>query len=139
MDACNGQGKQTDGVIPVTHRLASLLFFSGGDRVAREFAEAFYHSAAWKRAKRLAMQLHYGVCEKCGRPAKIVHHKIWLTPDNITDHDIALGLDNLMVLCADCHNRIHAKDSSVREGLEFDGAGQLVKMQAPLFKSAGRF
>lgn len=101
--------------------------------MAREFAAAFYHSAAWKKAQRLAMQLHYGVCVKCGRPGKIVHHKIWLTLENITDPSIALGQDNLMVLCTDCHNRIHAKESSVREGLEFDGSGQLVKMQPPLF------
>lgn len=101
--------------------------------MSREFAEAFYHSAAWLQARRLAMELHYGVCERCGRPAKIVHHKIHLTPVNISDPDISLGQDNLMVLCIDCHNRIHAKDSSVREGLEFDGTGQLVKMQAPLF------
>lgn len=107
--------------------------------MAREFAEAFYHSAAWKQAQRLAMQLHYGVCEKCGRPGKIVHHKIWLTPENIGNLDIALGQANLMVLCADCHNRIHAKESSVRQGLEFDGKGQLVKMQAPLFESVGGF
>lgn len=107
--------------------------------MAREFAQAFYHSAAWKRAQRLAMQLHYGVCERCGRPGKIVHHKIWLTPDNITDQNIALGQDNLMVLCIDCHNRIHAESSSVREGLEFDGTGQLMKMQAPLLKSSSSF
>lgn len=109
------------------------------ESMAREFAEAFYHSAAWKQAQKLAMQLHYGVCEKCGRPAKIIHHKIWLTPDNITDQDIALGQDNLMALCLDCHNRIHAKQSSIREGLEFDGAGQLVKMQSPPFENAGGF
>ena len=107
--------------------------------MARDFAEAFYHSAAWKKAQKLAMQLHYGVCEKCGRPAKIIHHKIWLTPENIGNQDIALGQDNLMALCIDCHNRIHAKAASVREGLEFDGSGQLVRMQSPPFKNVERF
>jgi len=106
--------------------------------VAREFAVAFYHSAAWKKAQRLAMQLHYGICERCGRPAKIVHHKIHLTPQNIVDQNIALGQDNLMTLCVDCHNRIHAKNPSVREGLEFDGAGQLVEMHSlPPIKNEG--
>ena len=116
-----------------------MLRIEEGEQVAREFAEAFYHSSAWKQAQRLAMQLHYGVCEKCGRPAKIIHHKIWLTPENINNQDIALGQDNLMALCIDCHNRIHAKAASVREGLEFDGSGQLVRMQSPPFKNVERF
>lgn len=103
--------------------------------MAREFAEAFYHSAAWKKAKRLAMQLNCGICERCGRPAKIVHHRTALTPEKIGNQKIALGQENLMTLCVDCHNRIHAKDSSLIEGLEFDGRGQLVKMHPPLFKT----
>lgn len=40
-------------------------------------------------------------------PGKIVHHKIWLTPDNIHDTSITLNWDNLMLVCQDCHNKIH--------------------------------
>lgn len=40
---------------------------------------------------------HY-LCERCGEPAKIVHHKIWLTPKNIHEQSITLCWDNLEAL-----------------------------------------
>lgn len=49
---------------------------------------------------------HY-LCERCGEPAKIVHHKIWLTPKNIHEQSITLCWDNLEALCQDCHNKEH--------------------------------
>lgn len=39
--------------------------------------------------------------------AKIAHHKIYLTPENINDPAIAYAFKNLEALCQDCHNREH--------------------------------
>ena len=36
-----------------------------------------------------------------------MHHKIPLTPENVTDPDITLNWDNLMLLCRDCHAAVH--------------------------------
>ena len=45
-----------------------------------------------------------GVCRDA--PGYIVHHKVWLTPENITDPDIALNPANFLYVCHDCHNKI---------------------------------
>ncbi|NCB03687.1 MAG: hypothetical protein EOM67_16265, partial [Spirochaetia bacterium] len=67
------------------------------------------------------------LCEKCGRPVVIgrkadegraqghVHHKIWLNENNINDAHITLGLDNLQLLCEDCHNKVHNSGERRRE------------------------
>lgn len=36
-------------------------------------------------------------------PGEIVHHKIHLTPSNITNPEIALSFDNLILVCRECH------------------------------------
>lgn len=80
------------------------------------------------------------VCTRCGRPAKEVHHKIHLTPENINDPKIALNPDNLESLCRDCHFEEHRNDQTrgrtkdgqlkfkgeCEEGYIFDASGQLV-------------
>ena len=47
-------------------------------------------------------------------PGKIVHHKIWLTPDNIHDTSITLNWDNLMLVCQDCHAKEHKTEAHER-------------------------
>ena len=47
-------------------------------------------------------------------PGKIVHHKIWLTPDNIHDTSITLNWDNLMLVCQDCHAKVHKTEAHER-------------------------
>ena len=54
------------------------------------------------------------LCERCmqeGRykPAEIVHHKVYLTPENINNPAITLNWDNLEALCRDCHEAEHAE------------------------------
>ena len=34
-----------------------------------------------------------------------MHHKIYLTPQNINDPAVTLAEDNLELLCQDCHNK----------------------------------
>ena len=36
-----------------------------------------------------------------------MHHKIPLTPENVTDPEITLNWDNLMLLCRECHAAVH--------------------------------
>ena len=74
----------------------------------KDWAKAFYKSAAWKGCRAAYMQQVGGLCENClaqGRytPAEIVHHIVELTPDNVSDPQIALSFDNLRAVCRECH------------------------------------
>jgi predicted HNH restriction endonuclease len=42
-------------------------------------------------------------------PAEEVHHKIRLTPQNITDARITLSWTNLEALCGKCHKDAHKR------------------------------
>lgn len=97
--------------------------------MAREFANWFYNSTRWKKARLAAMKEHFWLCQMCAKPAKIVHHIKHITPENIYDDDVTLNLDNLMCLCHDCHQRIHSSNAVTRDGLIFDSTGQIVKLK----------
>ena len=110
--------------------------------MAQEWAVAFYHSPAWKRNRRLYMErvidspwglIPPNMCERCYengemRPAKVVHHKIHLTPDNIGDPNITLSFDNFQRLCQDCHAFVHSGYEPPR--YEFDADGNLVRKES---------
>ena len=77
--------------------------------------ESFYTSWIWRKCRK-AYEEHKGnLCERClqrgviepgskDRPLE-VHHKVPLTPENIRNPDIALGWDNLELLCKTCHDQ----------------------------------
>ena len=78
----------------------------------KEFASDFYNSPGWKQTRSAYKKSVGGLCEVCIREGRyrageIVHHKIPLTPDNITDPDITLSWKNLQLVCRECHARIH--------------------------------
>ncbi len=78
--------------------------------MAKEWAKQFYHSKSWQACRRSYIEqrrlIDGAVCESCReRPGYIVDHKKELTPDNITEAEIALNHDNLQYLCTECHNR----------------------------------
>ena len=77
--------------------------------MAREFAQKFYKSKEWKSVRAVAMARAGGMCESvgCFHPAEEVHHKIHLTPQNISDPNVALNVDKLECLCRDCHQARH--------------------------------
>lgn len=80
--------------------------------MAKEFAASFYNSPAWKQTREAYKRSVGGLCEICWanglvRAGEIVHHKIELTPDNINDINIALGFDNLQLVCRECHAKAH--------------------------------
>ena len=76
--------------------------------------KAFYNSKEWQRCRKEYLAMVGGVCERCEkkgliRPAKIVHHKEYITVNNITDPMILLSFDNLEAVCQECHNEEHHK------------------------------
>jgi 5-methylcytosine-specific restriction endonuclease McrA len=94
--------------------------------MAKEFAKSFYNSAAWKKTSKAYASSKVYICEKCGHQGYIVHHKIALTPQNIGNSDITLLWSNLMYLCLECHNRIHAKKEDRQ--MTFDAEGNLINV-----------
>lgn len=109
--------------------------------MAREFAKAFYHSSAWRRNQaaymRRAVETPFGtvppyMCERCyeqGRlvPAKVVHHKVHLNPNNITNPEITLSFNNFMRLCQDCHAAVHSGTEAPR--CSFDEHGNVIRRE----------
>lgn len=105
--------------------------------MAKDFSRGFYHSPAWRRARDAAMRRAHGLCEEClargtVRPAEIVHHKVELTPANVSDPSVATDPSNLECVCRECHARLHgARGPCVRDGLAFDVEGNLVRTAVP--------
>lgn len=80
--------------------------------MAKDFAKAFYKSAAWIKCRESFIKerqaIDGGMCMKCHRnPGYIVHHKIYLSPENITDGSISLNHQNLLYWCKSCHDAEH--------------------------------
>ena len=78
------------------------------------FAKPFYRTMAWQKTRSFVLDRSHGLCERClekgeVKPADVVHHKVPLTPDNMTDPDISLNPDRLMALCHDCHTEEHRR------------------------------
>jgi len=96
--------------------------------MAKDYARSFYKSKAWQDCRLSYVYKVHGLCERCEGVGKIVHHKVYITPDNINDPSITLDHDNLELLCQTCHNREHHGESmSTREGFGFDKFGNLIQ------------
>lgn len=108
--------------------------------MARPFARSFYKGAAWQRTQRAYMEMPVrtpaGVvpprmCERCfalGQltPAKVVHHKVHITPGNVNDPSVTLDPANLMRVCQDCHAVLHSGGGAGLPVVGFDAAGHPV-------------
>lgn len=90
-------------------------------------AKQFYNSKAWKRTRRLYLLSVNFICERCGKPADVVHHKNYINLENINDFNTLLSFDNLEALCMDCHNKEHFKSGREKKYI-FDEMGNLVFM-----------
>ena len=82
----------------------------------KPYAESFYKSKAWQDCRNAFAKSRQGLCERClangkYKPGEIVHHKIYLTPQNITDPNVALNWNNLELVCRDCHAEEHQRRS----------------------------
>lgn len=113
-----------------------LAFLRG--EMAKDFAKAFYASGAWQRCRdsyiRERTAIDGGMCEVCGqRLGLIVHHRVRLTEENITDPEVILGRDKLCYVCLECHNDIHALDIAEGRGVvkrcAFSADGQPIDLR----------
>lgn len=100
--------------------------------------QSFYDSKAWKRVSAAYMSSKAYICERCGKPASICHHKTWLNGSNVHDPNIALSFDNLEALCIACHNLEHGlkhnvtlfnEDGSIAAVKESQGAIEFKRQQ----------
>lgn len=91
----------------------------------KAWARGFYFSKVWSDTREAYLVSQHYLCERCEQPAKIVHHRRYLTPDNINDTSITLSWDNLEALCQDCHNKEHHKNVKQRRYC-FDEDGNIV-------------
>jgi len=99
----------------------------GGD--VKEWAKPFYKSKAWQDCRDAYFIFRHGLCERCGGPGLIVHHRIYLTPQNINDPNVSLNWENLELVCATCHQHEHFESDAMAEGLCFDEFGNLVRKE----------
>lgn len=72
----------------------------------------FYKKPAWKKVRLVALERDDHLCQHCYQKydvmtqADVVHHIIYVE----TDFTKALEIENLISLCHECHNRVHADD-----------------------------
>ena len=100
----------------------------------------FYQSQAWKQTRRNYKQSVGGLCERCLAkgiitPADIVHHKVPLTTDNVSDLSISLGWGNLQALCRQCHAEVHEEMYAARTKRRYkiDKTGRVVLRDDTVF------
>ena len=84
--------------------------------MANKIRAAFYNSQAWKNTAREYKRSVGGLCERCYaqgivEPGVIVHHKIYLTDQNLADTSISLDFANLELLCRQCHAEEHSSEN----------------------------
>lgn len=91
----------------------------------KAWAECFYLSTAWEHTRAAFLLSKDYICERCGEPAKVAHHKRYLTKENINDQNITLNWDNLEALCQDCHNKEHHKRRPTLR-YRFDKSGSIL-------------
>lgn len=102
--------------------------------MARPFAIKFYNSKAWINCRNAYRESVNRLCERClargiYEPGYEVHHKIYLSPENIDDPYITLSWDNLELLCQSCHSIEHmTKHKATRDDVMFDDQGHLIPM-----------
>ena len=85
----------------------------------QQFAQPFYNTAAWRKCREGFRRSRGGLCERCLArglvvPGAHVHHKVRLTPENLTDPGVTLNWANLELLCEACHQQEHQRDAQLR-------------------------
>ena len=83
-----------------------------GGGFMQDYAKAFYKSAAWKQTRAAYWKSVGGLCERCRAkglivPGEIIHHKTYISPENISDPSITLDWHNLECVCRNCHAEEH--------------------------------
>jgi len=78
----------------------------------KDYAESFYKSRAWRKTREAYAKSQGGLCERClakglYNAGAIVHHKKYISPENINEPDVLLNWDNLELVCRECHAQEH--------------------------------
>ena len=81
----------------------------------------FYNSKRWQKIRRAYKNYQHGICERCGQPGEIVHHKKHVTSATIYDPTTTMDFNNLELLCYECHAKEHS--SRFTEQRRFKTAG----------------
>lgn len=98
--------------------------------MSKEYAKQFYQCRTWQdTAKAVRINKQY-TCEICKGYGYIVHHIKHITPANINDSDITLNINNLMLLCNECHNKIHSEHFPTVNGVIFTADGDIAPANA---------
>lgn len=102
----------------------------------KEYAKRFYKSKAWQKCRAGYAKSVGGLCERCLSrglivPGDIVHHKCYITPENIDDPTVTLDWNNLELLCQECHNNQHLSNNNKRYKVFSDGSVQ--PLNPPVF------
>lgn len=102
--------------------------FTLGENIMRSIDESFYKSKAWQRVQANYMRQAHYLCERCKKkglmnPAKIVHHKNYLSKADLNNPEKLYGFKNLEALCLDCHNQEHFGRG---RRYEIDKSGKLI-------------
>lgn len=102
----------------------------------QEWAKSFYKSRAWLKCRKTYIServlIDGGLCEECGKKlGYIVHHKVMLTPENITDANITLNAKNLEYVCKDCHDKFegHGVYKGLKPLCTFDAEGNPISLR----------
>ena len=80
----------------------------------RSTDERFYKTREWKRCRDAYAKSKGFLCENCMAKGRVttgvfVHHVIPLDRVNCYNPEIALGFDNLRLVCAKCHAEEHSE------------------------------
>lgn len=89
--------------------------------MAQNWAKAFYNSAAWQQTRMSYMLSKHGLCERCGKPGLIVHHRKYLRPCDMNNPKRTLDYSNLELLCHACHDEEHLKRQKGRYSFDING------------------
>ena len=99
--------------------------------MAKDYAKIFYNSAKWQKVRAYVLRRDFYMCRVCAKPnANIVHHIKELTPLNIHDASVTLDPDNLITVCAACHDAIHDRYQKAPCRYAFDADGNVVPTQS---------
>ena len=90
----------------------------------------FYSSKAWKICREGYKRSVGCLCERCAKkglivPADVVHHKVYISPENIGDPAVTLNWKNLEALCWSCHEAEH---KGIQRRYEVDAMGHVVSL-----------
>lgn len=83
--------------------------------MAQEWAIKFYNSKAWQDLRWKRILEENFTCQECHEnyiltPEKLIgHHSVELSPQNITDPNIALNSSLIKIVCKKCHDKVHKR------------------------------